>query len=89
MNTNTLKEIARRAGVSEPTVSRVINKKIPVTKFAHQKILEIAEEIGYQPNHFAQSLKRGKTNLIGIANINRDREALGLDAIDPLTQFWQ
>jgi LacI family transcriptional regulator len=67
MGNVTIKIIAQKAGVSEPTVSRVLNSKSKVTKLSHQRVLKIAKKLNYQPNHFAASLKTGKTNCIGIS----------------------
>lgn len=55
----TLKEIAREAGVSVSTVSRVINKKMPsaASKETQDKIWEIVRRTGYTPNVLAQALK--------------------------------
>lgn len=57
----TLKEIAREAGVSISTVSRVINSKTPkaASKDTQDKIWSIAGKLGYTPNSAAQALKKG------------------------------
>lgn len=59
----TLKEIAREAGVSISTVSRVINSKTPkaASKATQDKIWSIAEKRGYTPNSAAQALKKGSS----------------------------
>lgn len=61
----TLRDIAEKAGVSLKTVSRVINKEPQVNSETRLKIEQIIEEIGYQPNYIARSLKKNKTNIIG------------------------
>ncbi len=61
----TLRDIAERAGVSLKTVSRVINKEPQVSSDTRARIERIIEEIGYQPNYIARSLKKNKTNTIG------------------------
>ena len=61
----TLRDIAERGGVSLKTVSRVINKEPQVSSKTREKIERIIEEIGYQPNNIARSLKKNKTNTIG------------------------
>lgn len=57
----TLKEIAKEAGVSISTVSRVVNKNIPgsASKEVQDKIWEIVRRTGYTPNSTARSLKLG------------------------------
>lgn len=61
----TLKDIANRANVSIKTVSRVINEEPMVSVNTRQKVKEIIEELGYQPNLIARSLKKRKSNTIG------------------------
>jgi LacI family transcriptional regulator len=63
----TMKEIAIRAGVSRPTVSRVLNNKASlVTEETREKVLRIARELHYQPNFQAVNLKTKKSYLIGV-----------------------
>lgn len=54
----TIKDIARLADVGIGTVSRVLNGGDKVKPETAQKILEIAEQLGYRPNRIAQSLVR-------------------------------
>lgn len=53
-----IQEIARLAGVSTTTVSRVINQHPYVSETKRQKILEIIEHLDYVPNSSAKSLKK-------------------------------
>lgn len=53
------------ANVSIATVSRVINNTGYVKKETREKVLDIIEKLGYQPNDIARNLKKGKTGLIG------------------------
>ena len=56
----TLKEIAKEAGVSVSTVSRVINNNSKAAgKEVQDRIWEIVRRTGYTPNSVAQSLKLG------------------------------
>lgn len=61
----TINEIAKRAGVAKSTVSRYLNNG-SVSEKTKNKIAEIIEETGYQPNLYAQSLKAQKSNMIGV-----------------------
>lgn len=61
-----IKEIAKRAGVSSATVSRVINNNGYVSKETKAKVAQIVKELDYVPNRNAVSLKKGATKLIGI-----------------------
>ena len=58
-------DVARRAGVSPRTVSNVVNKFPLVSDEVRQRVQHAIEELGYQPNSIAQSLRRGATDLIG------------------------
>ena len=61
----TIKDVAREAGVSIATVSRVLNKKGIVTDEMQQKVLDAAYALNYIPNTAAKSLKTNHTNTIG------------------------
>ena len=60
----TISSVAKRAGVSPSTVSRVLNHRECVDPVTAKKVLEVIEETGYQPNLIAKSLKVKKTNNI-------------------------
>lgn len=63
----TIKDIARRAGVSIATVSRVINNKSEgVGRETREKILDIVKELNYYPNRIARGLVTKKTNILGL-----------------------
>jgi LacI family transcriptional regulator len=62
----TIRELARRSGVSVATVSRVFNTPGVVSRETRQRILDTAAEIGYLPNASARTLATKKSNLIGL-----------------------
>ena len=62
----TILDIAREAGVSPSTVSRVLNGTVPVAEEKREAVLSIAKKLRYQPNTVAQGLVRGRTQAIGI-----------------------
>lgn len=64
--TATIKDVARLAGVSISTVSRVINNSKPVSDEVRHKVLKAIEELGYKPNEVARSLVTRKSKLIGV-----------------------
>ena len=68
----TIKDIAEVAGVSPMTVSRTLNNKGGASDATRERILQIAEEVGYVANPMARGLK-GASNTIGIviADITR------------------
>lgn len=63
-----LEDVAREAGVSVVTVSRVLNNRYPekVSEKTRQRVLEAVERLNYRPNINARGLLKGKTNLIGV-----------------------
>lgn len=62
----TIKDVARHAGVSVATVSRVINKKEPLTEKTIKKVNDAIEELGYYPNTYARTLVGRKENVLGV-----------------------
>ncbi|ETY72993.1 LacI family DNA-binding transcriptional regulator [Lactiplantibacillus fabifermentans] len=62
----TIKEIARMAGVSVSTVSRVINHKPNVSPAKEAKIKQVIAESGFQPSMLARGMISNKTNTLGI-----------------------
>lgn len=63
----TIDDIAKLAGVSKGTVSRVINNsKDGVSDETRRKILEIIEAVGYVPNRMARSITVSETKTIGL-----------------------
>ncbi len=62
----TMTEIARLAGVSQSTVSRVMNGNAPVAPDKQAAVLAVIERLNYRPNTAAQGLVTGKSYQIGI-----------------------
>jgi LacI family transcriptional regulator len=61
-----IRDIARLAGVSTATVSKVLNNYTEVSDATKTRILKIVEEVGYIPNSSARALSTKRTWLIGI-----------------------
>ncbi|MDQ1553639.1 MAG: LacI family transcriptional regulator, partial [Microbacteriaceae bacterium] len=61
-----LVDVARRAGVSPATVSRVLNGNAPVSKATLERVQTAASELGYRRNTLASSLRRRASRLIGV-----------------------
>jgi LacI family transcriptional regulator len=61
-----IKDIAKKAGVSISTVSYALNGSPKVTKETSARILAIAKELNYIPSAAARSLKKRETKIIGI-----------------------
>jgi LacI family transcriptional regulator len=62
----TIQDVAKTAGVSVSTVSRVLNAKVDVAKETQDRILSVIEELGYTTNLAARSMRSQKKNLIGL-----------------------
>lgn len=61
-----IQDVAKKAGVSISTVSRVLNDYKHVSSDLKDKVMKAVEELEYRPNQVARSLASQKTSLIGI-----------------------
>jgi LacI family transcriptional regulator len=91
----TIQDVAKAAGVSVSTVSRVLNDKVDVAEVTYEKVQRTIEEMGYTSNLAAKSLRSRRTNTIGVIalylrdpfaiqvllGINRAIQELGYDLI--------
>ncbi|AOM82705.1 LacI family DNA-binding transcriptional regulator [Salisediminibacterium beveridgei] len=62
----TIKDIAREAGVSVTSVSRVLNDRGYLSDDLKNSVYEAMEKLNYLPNEMARSLQRKKTSVIGL-----------------------
>ena len=62
----TIKQVAKAAGVSTQTVSRVINNRPDVAKDTRKRVKDVIETIGYQPSALARSLIRKRSYTLGV-----------------------
>lgn len=62
----TIVDVARRAGVSLGTVSRVINEKATVGPALRERVLAAARALGYAPNPAAQGMRAASTRAVGV-----------------------
>ncbi len=62
----TMKDIAKKAGVSLTTVSRALNNKSDIGKDTRERILAIAHELNYAPNIHARALASGDSKTLGL-----------------------
>ncbi|MBN1889587.1 MAG: LacI family DNA-binding transcriptional regulator [Thermoflexales bacterium] len=62
----TISDVAREAGVSLMTVSRVINNKGEVSQATRQRILDIIERLDYRPSNIARGLATHQTGTLGL-----------------------
>lgn len=66
MSSPTIKDVAKLAGVSISTVSRVMNDSKPVSPEARRKVLDAIEKLDFRPNELARSLVMKRSNVIGV-----------------------
>lgn len=65
LGTVTLKDLAARLGLSITTVSRALAGYSDVAEATRQRVLQVAEEMGYVPDVTARRLQKGRTDTIG------------------------
>lgn len=62
-------EVARAAGVSQKTVSRVVNGEPHVSPEVRDRVLRAVQELGYRPNNAARALLLGRYRRIGVVSL--------------------
>ena len=95
MNTDetiTIYDVAREAGVSMATVSRVVNGNKNVKENTRKKVLEVIDRLDYRPNAVARGLASKKTTTVGvvipnIANSYFATLARGIDDIATMYKY--
>ncbi|OCH13677.1 MULTISPECIES: LacI family DNA-binding transcriptional regulator [unclassified Aliivibrio] len=78
--TVTFKDVAKLAGVSTQTVSRVTNGSINVSENTRVKVNKAIKQLGYIPNKSAQMLSRSKSNVIGLITLEMSLHGAALIA---------
>lgn len=86
MAQSTIQDVAKAAGVSVATVSRVLNDSPSVTSKTREAVLEVIKRLGYQPNLLGRNLRRTQTRLVlvllpSIANHFYARVVKGIEDI--------
>lgn len=66
----TIADVARVAGVSQPTVSRVLTGNVPVRDVTKDRVRAAIKKLGYRPNGAARALVQGRQPIVGV--ITRD-----------------
>jgi DNA-binding LacI/PurR family transcriptional regulator len=62
----TMEEVAKVAGVSKATVSRVLNDSPRISEKTRARVREVVRALGYEPNYIARSLSKQNTHSIGV-----------------------
>lgn len=79
----TLEEVAKLAGVSRSTVSRVVNNQPNVRPEVRERVWKVIEEVDYHPNRAARSLASRRSSIIGLV-IPREIHAVFSDPYFPI-----
>lgn len=68
-----IRDVARAAGVSHQTVSRVLNNQPMVRAETRERVLTAIRELDYRPSHTARALVTGRTGVIGVITFDTFR----------------
>ena len=84
----TIRDVARQAGVSVATVSRVLNQSSAVTSDTRDAVLQAVEALGYRPNANAQALATQVSDTIGVVVMDVSDPFFGalVKAVDTVAQ---
>lgn len=85
----TSRDVARLAGVSQPTVSRAFDPEARVAPETRRRVLEAAAELGYRPNVIARSLITQRTNIVGVVMANITSSLFYPDVLERLLDRLQ
>ena len=72
----TLDDVARAAGVSRATVSRVVNHQPGVAPPVRDRVWQVIDEIGYRPHQGARALAGGRADVVDLLIVDDDPQAL-------------
>ena len=84
----TSRDVAVKAGVSQSAVSRAFTPGASVAPGTRERIVAVAQGLGYRPNYIARSLSLKRTNMIGLLMV-RVRDAFYADLLDRFTTLLQ
>jgi LacI family transcriptional regulator len=80
----TLYDVARLAGVSTATVSRVVHGQDRVRESTRERVRQAIEELGYVPDSAAQSLSRRRKDVIGLVCVEREVDHIDVENVGAL-----
>lgn len=72
----TIAEVAQEAGVSLPTVSRVLNNRPDVSPETRQRVQEVIDRLGFQPSAIARSLDARRTHTVALTTFHFEKRGL-------------
>lgn len=62
----TIKDIANVLGITPSAVSKALNNHPRISEKTKADVIQVAQNLNYQPNHLASALRKGKSNLVGV-----------------------
>jgi DNA-binding LacI/PurR family transcriptional regulator len=68
-----IRDVARLAGVSHQTVSRVLNNHPSIRDSTKTRVLQVMSELQYRPNRAARALVKGRSRTIGVVSASSDQ----------------
>jgi len=84
-----MKDIARRCGVSVATVSKALNGQPDISEETRARICAAAQELGYMANSAARALKTNRTYNLGILFVDERRSGLGHEYFSSLLESFK
>ncbi len=87
----TIKDVAKEAGVSVATVSRVINKSPKASQSSVESVTKAMSKLGYRPNAAARALVSQSTNTMGVLVSDVSDPFFGtlVKSVDNVARKWQ
>ncbi|MBC3251979.1 DNA-binding transcriptional regulator GalS [Serratia fonticola] len=88
VHSTTIRDVAKRAGVSVATVSRVLNNSALTSKETREQVLKAVAELGYRPNANAQALATQSSETLGVVVMDVSDPFFGalVKAVDTVAQ---
>ena len=84
-----MKDIARRCGVSVATVSKALNGQPDIGEETRSRISAVAEEMGYMANSAARALKTNRTYNLGVLFVDERRSGLGHEYFSSMLESFK
>lgn len=82
-------DVAKQAGVSQPTVSRAFDPNTSVAPDTRERVLQAAKKLGYKPNVIARSLSTRRTNIVGLVMANIANSLFYPNVLEQITNRLQ
>jgi DNA-binding LacI/PurR family transcriptional regulator len=82
-------DVAKLAGVSQPTVSRAFDPNTSVAPETRERVLKAAKELGYKPNVIARSLSTRRSNIVGLVMANISNSLFYPNVLEQITNRLQ